>query len=153
MSEYRLSQEITARSVASTWDAAKREWALHGIYFSDEPQTCLCGHFPIIEICTLANRENGAFADVGNCCVKKFLGLPSDSIFQAIKRIREDDTKALNSDAIEHAHRRGWIDDWKRDFYLSTMRKRKLTSKQAEKRKQVNILILRQLSKASKSRS
>jgi hypothetical protein len=140
MSQYRLTEAIIARSVAKTWDAAKLEWKLHGIYFDDEPQTCLCGHFPIIEICTILNQHNGQFADVGNCCVKKFLGLPSDKIFQAIKRIQKDDTKSLNAEAIQHAHERGWINEWERDFYLNTMRKQVLSRKQRAKREQVNQL-------------
>src|SRR5439155_12741988 len=120
----------------------------HGIYFDDEPRTCLCGHFPIIEICTILNQQNGQSADVGNCCVKKFLGLPSDKIFQAIKRIRKDGKKALNAETIQHAHERGWINDWERKFYFDTMRKQRLSEKQRAKRQQINQLVLRHLSAA-----
>jgi hypothetical protein len=87
MSEYQLTKEIVARSDAKVWDAAKLEWALEEVYESEEPDTCLCGHFPIIEICVLRNRVNKNTAIVGNCCVKKFIGLPSDRIFQAAKRV------------------------------------------------------------------
>jgi hypothetical protein len=83
MSEFKLTEEIINRSQSKVWDMAKLEWSLHKIYEADEPETCLCGHFPIIEICTLRNKLNGQFATVGNCCVKKFIGLPSDLIFQA----------------------------------------------------------------------
>ena len=109
MSEYKLTQEILALSVGKTWDRARLEWTLHEVYESDEPQTCLCGHFPIIEICTLLNRSNGNVADIGNCCVKKFIGLPSDKIFSAVKRVRRDPTKSLNAEAISHAFAKGWI--------------------------------------------
>lgn len=145
MAEYRLTQEIIRRSVAQNWDAAKLEWTLEGIRFEEEPQTCLCGHAPIIEICTIANRNNGSVAEVGNCCVKKFLGLPSDRIFQSIKRVRKDDGKALNAEAIAHAHGRGWINNWERDWYFDTMRKRKLSVKQKAKREEINRLILARL--------
>ena len=50
MSEYKLAKEIIALSKASNWDQAKLEWSLESIYKEDEPDTCLCGHFPIIEI-------------------------------------------------------------------------------------------------------
>ena len=43
---------------------------------------CLCSHFPIKEICVIRNRVNGVRAEVGNVCVKKFLGLPSGKIFE-----------------------------------------------------------------------
>lgn len=127
--EYKLTQEIIARSSSSIWDKAKLEWVLHEIYEAEEPDTCLCGKFPIIEVCVLHNRANGNFAIVGNSCVKKFIGLPSDKIFQAIKRVRKDATKSLNADAIAHALKKGWINEWESDFYTDIMRKRILTPK------------------------
>lgn len=60
MSEYKLTQEIIALSVSSNWDVAKLEWKLYEIYEADEPETCLCGHFPIIEICVLSNAKKFA---------------------------------------------------------------------------------------------
>jgi hypothetical protein len=148
MSEYRLSQEIIKLSVADVWDLAKLEWALHEIYETDEPETCLCGHFPIIEICTLINNRNRNFATVGNCCVKKFIGLPSDKIFQAVKRIRKDNEKSLNAEAIQHAHLKGWINDWEKAFYINIMRKRSLTRSQIEKKIQVNEKMLLNIRRA-----
>ncbi len=47
---------------------------------------------------------------------KKFIGLPSDKIFQAIKRVRKDDQKSLNAEAIFHAYDKGWINDWEKAF-------------------------------------
>jgi hypothetical protein len=116
MSEYKLTEEILARSEASVWDFAKLEWALDHVYEADEPETCLCGHFPIIEICELRNKLNGKGATVGNCCVKKFIGLPSDLIFQAVKRVRKDIEKSLNAQAIEHAWEKRWINEWEYKF-------------------------------------
>ncbi|MGP8438927.1 hypothetical protein ACT2FY_27085 [Paraburkholderia fungorum] len=138
MSEFKLTAEIIARSKATTWDLAKTEWSLAEVYEADKPETCLCGHFPIIEICTLKNRLTGKVADVGNCCVKRFIGLPSDKIFQAIKRVRKDTSKSLNGEAIAHAFGKAWINEWERDFYLRIMRKRVLTFKQAEKKAEIN---------------
>ncbi|WP_175926481.1 hypothetical protein [Burkholderia cepacia] len=138
MSEFKLTAEIIARSKAKTWDLAKIEWSLAEVYEAEEPETCLCGHFPIIEICTLKNRITGQTADVGNCCVKRFIGLPSDKIFQAVKRVRKDPSKSLNGETITHAFEKAWINEWERDFYLKIMRKRVLTSKQSEKKIQIN---------------
>lgn len=100
MSEHKLTQEILNRSISDTWDIAKLEWRL------DEAGTCLCGHYPIIETCILQNIKNNNYATVGNCCVKKFIGLPSDGIFNAIKRVRKDITQSLNIEAIRHAHKK-----------------------------------------------
>ena len=138
VSEFKLTNEIIELSSSNIWDAAKLEWELDEIYEADEPGRCLCSHFPIIETCILKNKVNGNLATVGNCCVKKFIGLPSDKIFQAIKRVRKDNEKSLNAEAIEHAFNKRWINDWEKGFYLDVMRKRKLTVSQLQKKIQIN---------------
>lgn len=145
MPEYQLTAEIIKRSKAKTWNAAKLEWELKKVYEAKEPDTCLCGHFPIIEICVLQNKVNGNDAIVGNCCVKKFIGLPSDKIFQAVKRVRKDTEKSLNAEAVQHAYDRGWITEWERDFYFDIMRKRNLSTKQATKKIQINEKVMRNM--------
>lgn len=150
MSEFRLTKEIVARSHASAWAQAKLEWTLHDVYEADEPETCLCGHFPIIELCNLRNKINGSCATVGNCCVKKFIGLPSEKIFQAVKRVRSDTTKSLNAESIAHAFERGWITAWERDFYLDVMRKRNLTAKQLNKKVQFNAKFVRNMQRPAR---
>ncbi|MBE9127914.1 MULTISPECIES: hypothetical protein [unclassified Coleofasciculus] len=139
---YRLTQKIIALSTAKTWDKARLEWKLDDVYYEDDPDTCLCGHFPIIEICGLLNKQNGRTATVGNCCVKKFIGLPSDKIFQAVRRVRHDNTKALNEETISHAYKHGWITDWERNFYSDTMRKRNMSEKQRTTRIQLKKKVL-----------
>jgi hypothetical protein len=139
---YKLSEEIVALSVADRWDEARLEWRIDDIYWEEEPDTCLCGHFPINELCYLRNVKNNARTLVGNVCVKKFMGLPSDQMFAAIKRIALDDSRALNPEAITHAHSKGWINEWERKFYFSTWRTRRLSGRQLAKRIQINQLVL-----------
>jgi hypothetical protein len=67
-----LKASILALSQATDWEVAKKEWALVEIYEADQPETCLCDHTPIIEICTIRNRLNSNNADVGNVCVKRY---------------------------------------------------------------------------------
>lgn len=143
MSEYQLTTELIELSNAGTWDEAKLEWGLEHVWREDEPDTCLCGHYPIIEICQLRNRLNRSTAIVGNCCVKKFTNLPSDLIFQAVKRIQDDEERAINAETIDHAYQKGWINDWERKFYMDTWRKRKLTGAQRNTRIQINQKVLR----------
>jgi len=138
MSEYKLTQRIIARSNSDAWDSAKLEWELKDIYQEDEPETCLCGHFPIIEVCVLDNKYNQNTVIVGNICVKKFIGLPSDKIFQSVKKIKKDNTRALNAEALRHACNKGWINNWEYNFGIDTMRKRNLSDKQMQKRIQIN---------------
>lgn len=149
MSEYKLTEEIINRSQSKVWDMAKLEWSLYQIYEADEPETCLCGHFPIIEICTLRNKLNGKFATVGNCCVKKFIGLPSDLIFQAVKRVRNDNQKSLNAEAIQHAYDKRWINEWEYKFSIDTMRKRNLSQRQLQTRMKVNEKMLANMRRGS----
>jgi hypothetical protein len=150
--QFRLFEEIITRSVAKTWDEAKLEWDLKDVYREDEPQTCLCGHMPIIEICVLRNRRNGNQAEVGNVCVNKFLGLESDLIFDGLRRIAKDERKALNKAATEYAHKQGWITDWEKEFSSTTNRKRKLSEKQALKRSEINKRVLAKTTNTFKQR-
>ncbi len=85
-----LSKEILAKSRAEDWETARKEWALVDIIEADEPEACLCGHYPIMEICEIRNRVTGITTEVGNVCVKRFLGVRSDLIFTAVKKIRKD---------------------------------------------------------------
>lgn len=149
MSEYKLTQEIINLSQSNYWDTAKLEWSLSEVFEAEEPETCLCGHFPIIEICILQNKLNHQFATVGNCCVKKFLGLPSSKIFQAVKRVRNNEEKSLNEEAIRHAHNKGWMSDWEYGFSIDTMRKRKLSSKQLSIRISINRKVLSNMKRNS----
>jgi len=146
--EYKLAAEIIALSVAHTWDEAKLEWALHEVYRTDEQESCLCGHYPIVELCVIRNSKNRRLATVGNCCVKKFIGLHSDKIFQAMRRVQANNEKPLNGETIAHAHEKRWISDWERKFYFDTMRKRKLSRRQLDKRVQINRRVLARLTRS-----
>jgi hypothetical protein len=137
-----LKSEILARSRATDWETAKNEWYLVSVSEANEPETCLCSHFPIIELCTIANRLTQIQIDVGNVCVKRFLGFRSDLIFAAIKRIRADITRSINAYAAVLFHERGIINAWEYDFQQSTMSKRSLTEKQLRTRVDINQKIL-----------
>jgi hypothetical protein len=133
-----LSAEIIKRSRAKDWATARREWALLSIYEADEDETCLCEHTPIREICVIRNSVTGQVAEVGNVCVKRFMGIRSDLIFTALKRIRKDVTKSLSPDAIAFFYQRRVINDWESEFLQNTCGKRSLTDAQMRKRAQIN---------------
>jgi hypothetical protein len=137
-----LRDAIVARSESQTWEIARLEWGLSYIFEADEPETCLCGHHPIVEICVLTNRRNGSTAEVGNVCVKRFMGIRSDKIFSCVKRLRKDLDKAPNSETIELLFEHRLISDWERRFAHNTFRKRNLSAKQMLKRHEINNKIL-----------
>ncbi|MBN9567767.1 MAG: hypothetical protein J0H79_09185 [Alphaproteobacteria bacterium] len=133
-----LKAAILTLSRATDWEVAKKEWRLVEISEADEPETCLCGHFPIIELCTISNATTAKSVDVGNVCVKRFLGFRSDLIFQSLKRVRADLDKAIGPDATAFFHERGVINDWEYQFQQSTMRKRNLSARQLASRRVIN---------------
>ncbi len=139
---FALGRRIVALSEADDWDRARLEWQIEDIYIQREPETCLCGHFPINELCVLRNRKNYKQTIVGNICVKKFMKLSSGRMFAAIKRVTADETKALNAHVIEHAFAKQWINDWEHGFYLDTWRKRDLSDAQMTKRREINRKVL-----------
>ena len=141
----RLSAGIIPLSVAKTWDEAKLEWTLQWVWLSDKYMTCLCEHYPIVEICELRNSLNGAVTEVGNVCVNKFLRLESNQVFREIKRIAADATKPLGLLTIELLHRRKLITEWEIGFLVDTSTKRaiSLSQRQLAKRIELNQRTLR----------
>jgi hypothetical protein len=143
---YKLVEEILERSVAPTWPEARREWKLKDIYTADEPGACLCGKYPIIEICIIVNRKNGNVAMVGNECVKRFMGMPSERLFANLRRIARNLDAAPSKALLDHAIERGWLDEWQKEFSLKTYCNRRLTPRQRTKRREINSVILRRAS-------
>jgi hypothetical protein len=155
--QFQLWEEIIALSVANTWHEARLEWELDGVYMSDEPGTCLCGHYPIREHCVLRNCRNGEEVVVGNVCVNKFMDMDTGPLFTAFNRIRKNIEAALNVEAIEHAYAKGWFTPWEYGFYIDTYKKRnwkrvsacgqpnKISPGQLTKRVQINQKVLARL--------
>lgn len=142
-----LSKAILAMSKAQDWETARKEWALVDIIEAEEPETCLCGHYPIVEICEIHNRITGHTTEVGNVCVKRFMGFRSDLIFSGIKRVRKNPENSLNADCIAFFRERRLLSDWEYGFLQDTMRKRSLTPKQMETRVRINGKVLAAVSK------
>ena len=132
-----MKNGIVALSHDKVWDNAKKEWRLKEIYIK-EYDTCLCGHYPIKEICVLHNHVNNTNAIVGNCCVKKFIDTMPDKIFTSVKRVIEDDTKNLNTATLQFATQHGWIRDKDINFYGSIYKKRSLSAKQQKWKVDIN---------------
>lgn len=141
----RLRDAILPLSQADDWVIAKKEWELVSISQAepDEPETCLCGHHPILELCEIRNRLTHHMAIVGNQCVRRFLGLESEALFRGIRRIRKDVAKSMGSDLAVWLFERSLITQWEYEFQGSTSRKRILSDKQQRHRQQINQKALR----------
>ncbi|HBX4538976.1 TPA: hypothetical protein MH262_18565 [Klebsiella pneumoniae] len=136
--KYQLTSRITRLSQADEWESARKEWQLDRIYKTEKPVSCLCGHSPISNVCVLKNTVNRRTASVGNCCVKRFMGLPSDTIFNAVDRVSKDNSKSANIQTLTLALEKRLITQWEYHFYVDTINKRKLTVKQAATRERIN---------------
>ncbi|RZJ76440.1 MAG: hypothetical protein EOO45_02175 [Flavobacterium sp.] len=136
---FKLTEEIIALSVSKFWEQAKLEWNFDYLYVAEEVQTCLCGHYPIRNICVITNHKNDERTQVGNCCVNKFLGIENgNKILDAIKRLKADPEKSMGADVLEYLMQKQVISDWDYEFYTDTIRKRVLSTKQLEHRERIN---------------
>merc|ERR1712232_463177 len=103
---------------------------------------------------TLMNSTTGHEAVVGNCCVKRFMtNIPSNIIFSAVRRVRQDASKSLNLQTLDFAYARGWVSDWEYEFYSDSLRKRKTSDKQATHRERINEKILARMARPSDAES
>jgi hypothetical protein len=142
MSDSRLRQEILRLSSSQDWEQARAEWIMLDVSERPEGATCLCGHHPIHDLCRLANTSNGAEALVGNCCVKRFLGLPSAAIFAGLKRIGADPSKSMGDEALALALRNGWVAGWEGALYHQAARKPTCSEAQSAKKIEINLRVL-----------
>jgi hypothetical protein len=137
-----LQAEILKLSSAKDWPSARREWKLSTVYRADQDETCLCGHHPIRQVCLITNSVNGSRTEVGNVCVKRFLGLRSDRVFQGLRRIGKDQSKSLNDDVLVLFHSLNMFTRREYEFLQDTRRKRVLTSRQRTWRIELNKRVL-----------
>lgn len=146
MSMYQLTTELLRLSQSKNWDEAKLEWDLVDVERMEEPEQCICGHYPIIEVCTIRNNKTKLESRVGNCCVKKFNNT-SDKIFRGVAKIRKDVEKSLNSETLSFAKQNGWIDTIEWNFYINVLRRRNLSEKQLNWKKAINKKIIFKINK------
>lgn len=148
MSKSPLEQPIIALSESKVWRTAKLEWQLTNIHFALKPKTCLCGKYPIKELCEITNKMNGKEAIVGNCCIKQFMQeIPSNLIIQCIKRILKNLTSNMNSETLEFANFKGWLTEWEYNFYLDISLQRNLTDKQLNRKLEINNKVIKHFNK------
>lgn len=146
MSEYQLTNKLLKLSQSPKWDEAKLEWELIGIEIVDDPEECLCGHYPILEICLIKNNKTNNESRVGNCCVKKFNN-KSDKIFRSVARIRKNIEKSVNAETLDLAVNNQWVNDKEYRFYMDILRKRNLSDKQLAWKKAINQKIKNKVNK------
>ena len=153
---FHLFPEIIQLSVAGNWSQAVKEWKLVDIEMLDrgEFDQCLCGHWPIRELCHIVNTQNGNKTTVGNHCIEKFNkqgnaeGAAFSSVpkmIRACKKIMKDSTASVNRELVKYAYRAHVFTRDNARFYASIIEKRNLTRKQLEYKKSLNHKLLFQV--------
>lgn len=141
--EAKFKDAILDLSVSRDWDEAKSEWDLHFVYVDCTDRACECEHSPIHQICVIQNRKNGAKADVGNVCVRRFLRLLSNRVFSVLRRLESDINKSLNPVSLDLFRDRGVINHGEAEEYKEYWRKRTtLTEKQKNQKIDINRRVL-----------
>jgi len=137
-----LIKNILELSESPIWDIAKKEWEIKGIVYlgkEDGYETCLCGHYPIKEVINIQNKENHNEAVTGNCCINKIKDVSFVKSFTAIKKGK------INSEIIEFAYSKGFINTKSYEFALDVWRKRNLSGKQMKWLDDIKNIILTKL--------
>ena len=140
----RLKQHILPLSRSATFEAARTEWILESVEVSDEWDQCPCGQ-DIKEHCYLKNRLTGKKTYVGNVCVNRFLGIDTGTLFDGLKRIKDNPQANANLAVIEYAEERGFLFDKEPQFLRSTILKRSLSTPQLSWKEKINRRILSQI--------
>lgn len=105
---------------------------------------CPCGQ-EIKEHCYIENKKNGNKTYVGNVCINRFLEISTGTLFDGLKRIRNDISANPNQALIEYANDKGYLFDKEYEFLISTMKKRNLTDKQKSWKEKINHRILNEV--------
>lgn len=126
--DYRFFAEIVKLSYAKDWEEAKKEWSEEKIYKvpTEEALSCICGHYPILNIIQMKNFVTQNMAIVGNCCIDRFHDdyKKFNKIFSGLKRNK------INKIIIDYANKKQWITPREYDFLNNVFRKRVLTEPQ-----------------------
>jgi hypothetical protein len=133
----RLQAHILPLSQALTFEAARSEWVLDSIEVSDEFDSCPCGQ-DIKEHCYLRNTVTGHQTYVGNVCVNRFIGIDTGSLFDGLRRIKEDPAANPNLAVIAYAESKGFLFDKEPEFLRATVRKRILSAAQKAWKEKIN---------------
>lgn len=139
----RLKAHILPLSRSKIFETARREWGLVGIEISAEFDNCPCGQ-EILEHCFIHNDVTGSTTFVGNVCVNRFIGIETGTLFDGLRRVRQNPAANANEALIRHAQNSGYLYEKEFDFLMDTRHKRDLSPKQIEWKKKINRRILKQ---------
>lgn len=141
-----LKRRVLEKSVSQDLVTAINEWSFNFVFQRDNSR-CLCNH-PIKNVCVIKNLKNGTTTEVGNCCVKNFMGIKEgDEILASILRLKKDNSKNIGGRALDFIRKRNIVlekNDF--DFYTKVSKKRCTYKHELEKKKEINDRFIRYFS-------
>lgn len=138
-----LKAHILSLSKSQHYPTAIREWRLVDVEISEEFGECPCGQ-AIKEHCHLENTITGEKTHVGNVCVKRFMDMDTGTLFDGLRRIAKDPSKAKpNTAVIHYANERGHLFDKELGFLLDVKNKRNFSEPQRAWIEKINRRILK----------
>lgn len=140
----KLKEHIISLSESSYFEIAKTEWKLHSVEVSEEMDSCPCGQ-SIKEHCYIENKRNGKTTYVGNVCINRFMNIDTGTLFDGLKRIKDNRKANANEALISYAQTKGFLHESECKFLVETMNKRKLTDKQLAWKEKINNRILNEI--------
>lgn len=115
----KLIKHILSLSEAEVIEEAVKEWRTTGIEL--DRTDCPCGQRDIVQKCYIQNDRTGSETFIGNCCVKRFLGVDQEFAFKWLRR-KETNKKPPIPDEqlIEYCWDKGIITHWEAGFLCDT---------------------------------
>lgn len=143
----KLFSELAERSYFTnpTKEEIKDEWVFVCTEKLEEPESCLCGHYPIINSCVMRNKHNDSIISVGNVCVNKFFEQDFSYIFTDIAKLEKDITSSVTDKTRDYCLEKKFINDWEYHFLANRKGKKKASFKQIQKKTDINNKILKSL--------
>ena len=108
--EQKLKHNISLLSIdQQDWSHTMMEWRYSSFFFQ-KGSVCLCGKRNITKVCVIKNVKNGNSAEVGNCCVNKFLFITdANSRFKSLLKIYKNIKSNISKDLRQELVNTGFI--------------------------------------------
>lgn len=119
-SSWKLPAAIIDLSESTDWSIVVKEWQLDYIEHleaGEESETCLCGHYPIRELCHIINTRTNENAIIGNHCITKFdkddpahaVFGDAPKVFRSFKTILNEPTASASKATLDYAAKKKFL--------------------------------------------
>lgn len=134
-----FKERLLAHSESACWEKAKEEWVFENVFYTEERVSCLCTDYPLQNVCVISNNLNKNTRYICSSCANEFLDIDiADKVFASVAKLKGDLSKSVSRDVFEFMCLNINLSMPEIEFYLSAMRKHKLSERQMNYRKIIN---------------